>query len=95
LARLGSAKFAVEFLDGNVHTLEFTAYDTDANDYGNKMQLEVRDLDLEDKPTYESTYVYDIRYDTRIKRDLKNFAEYCREFLMERWSSVKSMKLTI
>ena len=65
----------VTFGNGAVRHFRVSVYKSEAYTYGNQFSLT---LENEDNGYVEQ---YDIRYDTRIRRDLGNFDDYVEKFI--------------
>lgn len=78
---LRTKSVSVEFSNGKVNDYEVSVYKSQEPTYGNQYSLYVEDK------THGYTESYDVRYDTRLRRDLSNFDEYVGMFMLDAYST--------
>lgn len=81
LEPIKSKTLHVALTNGKIVEYRVSVYKSNAFDYGNKYSLNFYNVDTGD---YDG---YDVRYDTRLKRDLSNFDEYVMNFAREIFAS--------
>lgn len=82
---LKTKSVTVTYSNGAVRHFRVSVYKSEAYTYGNQFSLT---LENEDNGYVDS---YDIRYDTRIRRDLGNFDSYVEKFIVGELSGVVSV----
>ena len=82
---LKTKSVTVTYSNGAVRHFRVSVYKSEAYTYGNQFSLT---LENEDNGYMDS---YDIRYDTRIRRDLGNFDSYVEKFIVGELSGVVSV----
>lgn len=85
MAPIKTKQITVVFDNGVVRRFDASVYKSESHTYGNQYSLVLtnKDNDYAD--------MYDIRYDTRIRRDLSNFDSYIKEFITGEYYGVTSV----
>lgn len=75
---VASAKFVIGFTDYDDCEVNMDLFITDEDDYGNKTCVKMRETGC-------MAEWIDTRYDTRLRKDGTNFAEWCKQYFADRF----------